>query len=343
MKKRIFAVLCVLLMALALLIFLNVPERNVTQNYISSSGYKLNTYVTITIYDSDNTDILDACMRLCDEYELIFSRTNPESELYRLNNGLLPISGDGYHTVSEDLYHVIETGKQYANLSHNAFSIALEPLTSIWNFTDDTKTLPNPEEIDAALLLLNSEDILIRAPNQVTFTKEGAGIDLGAIAKGYIADKIKEYLLSEGVQSAVISLGGNVLCIGQKQTGPFSVGIEDPFDPGGEPIAVLRVTDKSVVTSGTYQRSFEKDGVLYHHILDSKTGYPVKNGLTSVSIVTDSSAHADALSTTCFSLGLEKGLELLNETGNADGMFITTDGDIYYTDGFFEKYDVKVQ
>lgn len=338
MKKRILAVLCVLISVLALVFFLNIRGSNVPQSHMTSTGYKLNTYVTITVYDSNDSDILEECMRICDKYELIFSRTNPDSELYRLNNGLLPVSEDGYYTVSDDLYQVIETGKKYAALSDDAFSIALEPITSLWNFTDENKIIPAQSDLEEALPLLNSEDVLLKAPNQVAFAKEGMGIDLGAIAKGYIADQIKEYLLSEGINSAIISLGGNVLCVGQKSTGDFSVGIETPFDANGKPVAVLKVADKSVVTSGTYQRCFEKDGVLYHHILDSKTGYPYENGLTSVSIVTDSSTDADALSTTCFSLGLENGLKLLNSLENADGMFITEDGDIYYTDGFLEKY-----
>lgn len=288
-------------------------------------------------------EILDECMRICDKYELIFSRTNPESELYRLNNDLLPADADGYYTVSDELFSLIKKGKAYSELSGNAFSVALEPLTSLWNFTDNNGTLPSAADLEAALPLLSSEDILFREPNQVAFAKEGMGIDLGAIAKGYIADQIKKYLLSEGVNSAVISLGGNVLCIGQKEDRPFTVGIEKPFDTDGKPAATLKISDKSVVTSGTYQRYFEKDDVIYHHILDSTTGYPHQNGLTSVTIVSDSSTDADALSTTCFSLGLEKGLALLNSLDHVDGLFITEAGDVHYTDGFLEKYQAKIR
>lgn len=352
MKKRIPAVAAVLVFGLFLLFFAGRQKSSLSENAITLTDYKLNTYVAVTIYDKKKEYVLEECMALCDQYELIFSRTDPASELYQLNNGLLPCSEEGYYTVSSDLYNIIAIGKEYAALSDNAFSIAMEPLTSLWNFTDGTNMIPSSKKIHAVLPLVNSSDILLRAPNQVAFSQKGLvyastspanggmGIDLGAIAKGYIADKIKEYLLSQGVDSALIYLGGNVLCIGEKENGPFTVGIEKPFDVNGATSALLKITDTSVVTSGTYQRYFEKDGTIYHHILDSTTGSPHDNGLTAVTIVTDSSTAADALSTTCFSLGLEKGLELLESLENTDGFFITENGEYHYTEGFLEKYSV---
>lgn len=372
MKKRISAVLGVIVFGLILLILARRENSPLQKDAITLTDYKLNTYVAVTIYDKNKEYVLEECMTLCDRYELLFSRTNPNSELYKLNNGLLPCSKDGYYTVSSDLYDVISIGKKYAELSNNAFSIAMEPLTSLWNFTDGSNTIPSDKKINTALSLVNSNAILLRAPNQVAFSKEGTlytldtpvnggmGIDLGAIAKGYIADRIKEYLLSQDVDSALIYLGGNVLCVGSKtntddssftfhhnsasgKSTPFTVGIEKPFATNSETAATLKVTDTSVVTSGTYQRYFEQDGHLYHHLLDSTTGYPLENGLTAVTIVTNSSTDADALSTTCFSLGLEKGLELLESLDYVDGFFITEDGKYHYTEGFLEKYQVEIQ
>lgn len=371
MKKRFFAVTGVIFFAFILLVLAGKQRSTLSKDAITLSDYKLNTYVAVTIYDPAKKYVLEECMALCDKYELIFSRTNPCSELYQLNNGLLLQSADGYYTVSSDLYDVIASGKNYARLSDNAFSIAMEPLTSLWNFTEDTKVIPSSKKIEAALPLTDSNNILLKAPNQIAFSKGGIiytdgtpvnygmGIDLGAIAKGYIADKLKEYLLTQDVDSALIYLGGNVLCIGSKQdcstplfafnniptsneTTPFTVGIEKPFNADGEAVAILKITDTSVVTSGTYQRYFEKDRDLYHHLLDSTTGFPHQNGLTSVTIVTASSTDADALSTTCFSLGLEKGLTLLESIENADGFFITEDGEYHYTEGFLEKYQVTI-
>ena len=345
MKQRIYAVVALLLFLAIVLFFYNRYSYTGSRNSqpITVTDYKLNTYVTVTIYDSTDTALLDECIALCDKYEMIFSRTNPESELYKLNHGMLKQSADGYHTVSDELYEVISVGKKYSELSDDAFCIAMEPLTSIWNFTDGMGMVPDDTHINTVLPFLNSADVLLRAPNEVAFSNRGMGIDLGAIAKGYIADKMKEYLISKGVNSALIYLGGNVLCIGEKETGAFKIGIEKPFDTDGKPIAVVSVSDASVVTSGTYERYFEKDGKFYHHILDKTTGYPIENELTAVTIITPISTDADALSTTCFSLGLEKGMELLESLDYADGFFITSDEEYYYTEGFEEKYRLTIQ
>ena len=345
MKQRIYAVAVLLLFLAVVIFFYNRFAFTGSQSHqpITVTDYKLNTYVTVTIYDSNDTTLLDECMALCDKYELIFSRTNPESELYQLNHGLLPHSEDGYYTVSEELFEVIEIGKKYSQLSGDAFCIAMEPLTSIWNFTDGMDVIPNDTHIDTVLPFLNSEDILLRAPNEVAFVNKGMGIDLGAIAKGYIADKIKESLISNGVNSALIYLGGNVLCLGEKENGAFKIGIEKPFDTDGNPAAVVSISNTSVVTSGTYERYFKKDGKFYHHILDKNTGYPIENDLTAVTIISSSSTDADALSTTCFSLGLEKGMELLESLDFADGFFITKDGEYHYTEGFEEKYKLEIK
>ena len=339
MKQRIYSVIALLLFLATVIFFFNRYAFTASQNEpITVTDYKLNTYVTVTIYDSTDTALLDECIALCDKYEMIFSRTNPESELYKLNHGMLKQSADGYYTVSDELYEVISVGKKYSELSDDAFCIAMEPLTSIWNFTDGMNMVPDNAHIDTVLPFLKSEDVHLRAPNEVAFVNKGMGIDLGAIAKGYIADKMKEYLISKGVNSALIYLGGNVLCIGEKETGAFKIGIEKPFDVDGDPAAVVSISDASVVTSGTYERYFEKDGEFYHHILDKNTGYPIENGLTAVTIISSSSTDADALSTTCFSLGLEKGMELLESLDDADGFFITDDREYHYTEGFEEKY-----
>ena len=137
------------------------------------------------------------------------------------------------------------------------------------------------------------------------------------------------------MKHALINLGGNVLALGTKLDGSdYNIGIQKPFDESGEPITSVKISDQSVVTSGIYQRYFQQDGKLYHHILDPKTGYPCENSLYSVSIITDSSLTADALSTTCFLLGYEKGMELINQLDDTDAIFITNDNEIHYSDNF---------
>lgn len=163
------------------------------------------------------------------------------------------------------------------------------------------------------------------------------GIELGAVAKGYIADKVKEYLVSEGVKSAVIDLGGNVLCIGEKPDGePFKIGIQKPFADRSETVAAVEIAGRSVVSSGVYERYFEKDGKQYHHILDPSTGYPYENGLVAVTVLSEQSVDGDGLSTACFALGLEKGLKLIEQTPDTEAVFITEDGEMHFSKGFPE-------
>ena len=160
-------------------------------------------------------------------------------------------------------------------------------------------------------------------------------LDLGAIAKGYIADRLKDYLKEQGVTSATINLGGNVLCIGGHTDGkPFSVGIQKPFAQRNEVLLSVDVDDLSVVSSGIYERYFESNGTLYHHILNPKTGMPYNNGLTSVSILSSTSVEGDGLSTACFALGLKDGIALLDSLEGVCGVFVDENGELHYSEGF---------
>ena len=162
-----------------------------------------------------------------------------------------------------------------------------------------------------------------------------ASVDVGAIAKGYIADRIKDYMKKNGVKHAVIDLGGNILLLGSKTDGSkYNIGIQKPFGETGEPITSIKVANKSVVTTGIYQRYFEADGKIYHHILDPRTGYPCENTLYSDTIITDSSLTADALSTVCYLMGYETANDLIDQLENVDALFITNDNEIHYTKNF---------
>ena len=164
---------------------------------------------------------------------------------------------------------------------------------------------------------------------------QGMMLDLGAVSKGYIADRIKEFLMEKGVESAVIDLGGNVLCIGSRPDGsPFQIGIRQPFAGQNTAAAVLSINGQSVVTSGIYERCFEEEGVLYHHLLDPNTGMPCENELASVTIISDHSVDGDALSTCCFLLGMEKGMQLIDRLPDVQAVFITREGEIRYSQNF---------
>lgn len=322
---------------------------------ISISSIKLNTAVQITIYDSQDKALLNDCLALCDKYELIFSRTNEKSELYKLNHRKdvsdgdfstdgqttpYPVSGtaDTWH-ISEDLAALLSEGLDITKESDGAFDIAIAPLTSLWDFTAEDPRVPDDAAIQKALPLCSSDGVTIDGQD-ITLPSDDIQFDVGAIAKGYIADRLKDFLMKKGVKSAIINLGGNVLCIGSKPDGtPFKIGIQKPFADRNETEAVMDITGKSVVSSGIYERCFKQDGKLYHHILNPQTGYPYDNGLISVTIISDQSVDGDALSTTCFALGLEDGLKFAEKKG-VQAVFITEDYELHYTDGFRDEIRV---
>ena len=323
---------------------------------ISISSIKLNTAIQITIYDSQDKSLLDDCLALCDRYELIFSRTNENSELYKLNHRIsdsvvsnqtietqtTPYQVNGttntWH-ISEYLAALLSQGLSITRESDGAFDIAIAPLTSLWDFTAEDPKVPDDAAIQKVLPLCSSDGVTIDGQD-ITLPSDDIQFDVGAIAKGYIADRLKDFLVKKGVNSAIINLGGNVLCIGSKPDGtPFKVGIQKPFADRNETEAVMDITGKSVVSSGIYERCFKQGGKLYHHILNPQTGYPYENGLISVTIISDQSVDGDALSTTCFALGLEDGLKFAEKKG-VQAVFITEDYKLHYTDGFQDEINV---
>ena len=315
-----------------------------SQEPISATAIKLNTAVTVTIYDSKDKNLLTECMNLCDKYEKVFSRTASDSELYQLNHReLAPVEGtEDTYQVSDDLAELVSEGLDYSELSKGAFDIAIEPLTSLWDFTAEDPQVPKDSLIQAALPKCDYHNISVdKDKNEITLKTADTAIELGAIAKGYIADRLKDYLVSQNVKSAIINLGGNVLCIGGKtDNSAFKIGIQKPFADRSETIAVMDIRDKSVVSSGIYERCFEQDGTLYHHLLNPKTGYPYDNGLIAVTIISDQSVDGDALSTTCFALGLEDGMKLAESLNDVQAFFVTSDYEIHYTRDFQKKIKV---
>ena len=302
---------------------------------VSGTDFAFDTTVSIQLYGDYDPSIVEGAIDLCKSYEQIFSRTDPDSELYRLNAGEIT-------EVSPELSALIQEGLYYAALSGGAFDITTGALSDLWQFGSDEPHVPSAEAIATALAGVGYEKVSVEG-SHVTLP-EGTRIDLGAIAKGYIADRIRDYLAEQGVTSAIINLGGNLYCLGSRPDGTaFRVGIQYPYKERDEVIAAVEVSDLSVVTSGVYERYFEEDGVLYHHILNTDTGYPADTGLLAVSILSPSSTQADALSTACFALGLEEGMALVDSIEDAYAIFITEDLTLHYSEGLQEAYPVEAR
>lgn len=287
------------------------------------------TVISIQILDPVDESVIKGCEKLCKEYDTKFSMNQKESEIYKINHA----KGKAVK-VSDDTLEIIKKGIYYGELSKGAFDITIGSVSKLWDFHSEKKKVPSAEKITTGASHVNYNNIMIN-DNTVRLTDSKAAIDVGAIAKGYIADRLKEYLKDQNVKHAIINLGGNVLTVGTKTDGSdYNIGIQKPFDEGGQPITSVKIADKSVVTTGIYQRYFEKNGKLYHHILDPSTGYPCENNLYSVTIITDSSLTADALSTTCYLLGYEEGMKLVNLLDNVDAIFITDDNELHYSKNF---------
>ena len=296
-------------------------------------GYYLDTVIIMTAYTEDGQALKDA-MEECGRYERILSRTAEGSDVWRINHA----NGEPVE-VSDDTITVLQCAKRIGDLSGGAFDVTIAPVSTIWDFTSGTALLPAAEEIAKAAELVDYTRMELDG-NTVTLPA-GMMIDLGGIAKGYIADRVKAYLESRGIRNAILSFGGNIVAIGAKPDGnAWKVGIQDIDRPTGDYMLVALNTGGSTVTSGIYERGFDLDGVRYHHLLSAETGWPVQNELASVTIFSESSMEGDALSTAAFVLGPEKGMEMIDSLEGAEAVFIFRDRTTVYSAGA-EAYMVK--
>lgn len=341
---------------LILIVTLIIPQlgcnSQVNNPGIGKSSYHLNTICAVTIYSMDGIEDLDDTQQqkealqlitdafaLCDDYEKILSKTVEGSDVYRINH-----AGGQAVEVDSATIEVVNKGLEYSRLSGGAFDITIGKVSDIWNFQEmDDKgnrvgVIPEADVISEAMNHVDYNCVVIEG-NTIRLTDPAAELDLGGIAKGYIADKVAEFLESKGVTSAVVDLGGNIVVIGEKGESidnpvgtEFKVGIADPNSEGL--LGLLECKDKTVVTSGTYERYFELDGKRYHHVLDTKTGYPADTDLLAVTIVSDKghSVDCDGLSTSCLALGKEKGLKLIQGLDGVQAIFIDKDGKVTKSD-----------
>ncbi len=321
MKRTISAFLIMILLTLTGC--KSDPNRSITV-----SDFLLNTFVSITIYDDDKAAIALQALNMCREYEQIFSRTLKGSALFKLNSEKQITNAD------PELFELIETGLFYCELSGGCLDITTEPLTSLWDITGTNPKVPAKEAIDASLARVNYGNVVLDQSDFSITLNNNASLDLGAIAKGYIADQIKNFLIENGITSGTINLGGNIVCIGTKPDGSnYNIAIKEPVAGSDQIIGTLNITDKSVVTSGTYERFFKEKGKIYHHIIDPATGYPSDSDLLSVTIISDKSVEGDCLSTACLVMGCYDALNLINSIDGVEAILIDENMQIFYTKG----------
>ncbi len=264
----------------------------------------------------------------------IYDKMSPEltgSDISKINEN----AGIRHVKVSDDTFFVIEKALQYSKLSDGQFDISIRPVITAWGIGSENEGIPNKDELAKLLGYVDYKNIEIDKDKKTVYLKDkNSAIDLGGIAKGYAADKVVSHLKENGMTTAILDFGGNIFMMGQKDAvTAWTVGIKDPFGHTGKPFCIVKVSDKTVVTSGIYERYFEKDGKIYHHILSKETGAPVDNGLASVSVIADASIDADALSTMLFTLGVEKGMEKINSIANTEAIFVNMDAEVFISDG----------
>lgn len=321
-----------LVVVMALTLFVGCSKNKVPAEPISKTSIVIGTVCTITLYDSDDATIIDKAFARLSELEDILSINKTGTELDKVNE----MAGKSPVKVSKDTLNVVKKGLEYSSLSNGALDITVGPLVKLWGIGTEHAKVPSQDEIDEAKNLINYKDVIINEDDSTIYLeKPNMIIDLGAIAKGYAADEIVKILKDNDVNSAIINLGGNIFALGEKIDGdPWKVGIQNPEQDRNSTIGYVSVKNKSIVTSGVYERYFEEDGKKYHHILSPETGYPYENEILGVSIISDDSIDGDSLSTTLFALGVEKGLDLVESTKGIDAIFITKDNKLYMSDGF---------
>lgn len=301
----------------------------------SGSIFAMDTLIRMKVYGQNAEEIIEDSFQRIKDIENKLSTTIKTSDIYLVNNNEQPV------TVSDDTITVLKEALNYARISEGKFDPSIGPVVNLWGIGSKDARVPAPSEIKSAIKKVNYKWIkLNEKENSVTLLKEGMKLDLGGIAKGYAADEIRK-IIQEGSSSAYINLGGNVLVVGTKPDGTlWNIGIQDPRKNRGRVMASIKTGDKTIVTSGNYERYFEKEGKLYHHILDPDTGKPARNNITSVSIVADNSLQADALSTGLYILGINKGMKLINKLDNIEALFITDNHRIYLSPGLEKKVEI---
>ncbi len=336
MKKIIYILLIIF-------VFINFTSCNSEiskQPVLVKTGFYMDTFISISIYDKKVDEaILDDAFDYVDELEDLLSRYVETSDINRINM----MAGSGYVKVDLRTLELLEQCIYYCKLTNGAFDITLGSLIDLWDINSGKKNIPSELEIEKAKQDIGYKNILIDKDNcSVKLKEKGIIIDLGAVAKGYISEMTKNFLISKGIKSAIMDFGGNIILIGESYRGiNYKVGIQSPFDDRGDYLAVVQSNRNAFVSSGTYERYFIGiDGKRYHHILDPATGMPAQNGLSQVSIICDNATVADILSTGIFVMGIEEGENLIEQLDGIDAIFITDNKEIIITKNIKNEVEI---
>lgn len=295
--------------------------------------FAMDTYMTVKAYGSNGDAAVDAAVDEINRLDALLSTGKKDSEIGQIN-------ANNGGQLSEDGAVLMERSLELYKSTNGAFDVAIYPVMKAWGFTDGNYQVPDADTLKATLELVNPSLIdYDKETSTVSFKKDGVQIDLGGIAKGYTSSRIMDIYKEKGVTSGLVNLGGNAQVFGTKPDGSlWRVAVQSP-DSEDEYLGVLETKDKAIITSGGYERYFEKDGVTYHHIIDPSTGYPADNGLISVTIVSADGTLADGLSTSLFVMGKDKATNYWKAHSDEFDMILLTDDEkLYVSEGIKDSF-----
>lgn len=299
---------------------------------VSKTEFKMGTICTISLPYGTADEVFDGCFKVLDDVESSISRTDADSELSLINKNKKGV-------LDPDTFNLMQSSLDMYRESGGAFNPAIGAAVSLWDIGGDNPRIPSDEEL--AAVDVDADDILVNIRNSSVTIPSNMEIDLGAVGKGWSANKLRTYLRKEHISNAIINLGGNILLFGKKDNKKnWTIGLQDPNKDTGDSYILLSLSDTSIVTSGTYERFFIEDGVKYHHILSSETLYPAESDIISSTIISKNSTLCDMLSTTCFIMGSEKALEFIKRYDGVSAIFLLKDGSIVTSDNFDFEYEI---
>lgn len=329
-KKPIILVICILLFGIAAGFFFRKGDS--FQPSFERQMFAMDTSMKFWAKGVKSKEAVEAAISEIERLDQMLSSANPASEVFQLNE-------QGGGDISEDVFILLERGKDFYETTGGVFDLTVYPLMELWGFPSGNHHVPSEVEIGKTLKQVGFEKVSFDRKHLQLL--EGQKIDFGAIAKGYASDRVIDIYRTFGIESGMVSLGGNIKTLGLNNSGkPWKIGIQSPGESDGEIAASVRVTGKAVVTSGGYERFFQENGKTYIHIMNPKTGFPAESDLASVTIISEDGTLADALSTSIYLMGLEQGTDYWRQYGKQFEMvLIDVNGQIYITEGISQEFE----
>lgn len=318
-------------------ITLSANGLEVTKDPIIRNESLIHTAVQLQVYHAGQEEIIDQAIDYIKKMEDLWTTNLEGSDIYKINEmaGIEPVQ------VAPDTFELIEKALNYSEVTQGKFDITIGVVNDLWRIGQTDARVPSQEEIEKALPLIDYKKVVLDKDKQTVYLQEkGMKIEVGGISKGYIGSGIAKMFAEAGITTAIINLGGNVIVMGTSPSNEegWNVGVQDPDQVRGTVVGTQRMTNYTIITSGIYERYLEVDGVKYHHILDPKTGYPLENDISGVTVFSPNSVDGDALSTSLFLFGIQDGLEYVNKQEGIEAVFINKYHQVFLSEGLKETF-----